>query len=91
MAKKLVGHMPCPECSFADAEVGEDKNGNLYRHCTECNAQFFTRGDATRTKNLKAKMRPLNPGGDPAPVPVPPGPAPKKPGVFDGLFEKNKA
>lgn len=87
MAKKLVGHMTCPECGFEDAEVGEDKNGNPYRHCPDCNAQFFTRGDATRVKNLKAKMRPINPApGDPAQAPV----LPKKRGALEEYMEKNK-
>jgi hypothetical protein len=90
MTKKLIGHMQCPECDFADAEVGEDKNGHPYRHCPECNAQVFTRGDPVRVVNMKKKMRPVKSAGNPAPV-APAGattaaPA-KKPGALDGLFK----
>lgn len=91
MAKKLVGHMLCADCDFPDADVGEDKNGHLYRHCPECNATVFTHGDATRTANMKKKMRPI---GGPAPAPVPsPAPAPKpapKKGALEEYLEKNK-
>jgi hypothetical protein len=89
MAKKLVGHMTCPECDFADADVGEDKNGHLYRHCTECNGQFFTHGDPTRTANMKKKMRPIA-VGDPAPTPSPAPTPPRKKGALEEYMEKNK-
>jgi hypothetical protein len=79
MAKTIIGHIACPECEFADAEVGVDKNGNPYRYCPECNAQYFTRGDARRAANLKSKMRPIAPvGGEGAGAAGanPPSPAP---------------
>lgn len=71
--RKLLGHMGCPECDFPDAEVREDKNGDPYRYCTDCNAQYFTRGDAHKVKNLIAKMRAVRAAAavDPAPAPVP--------------------
>lgn len=74
-AGKLVGHALCPECDLDGAEVKEDKNGHLYRWCPDCNAQYFTRGDDRRMRNLRAKMRPLPPA---AAVPAaPPAPSPK--------------
>lgn len=58
MAKKeAVGHMACPECGFPDAEVKEDKNGNLYRYCPDCSAQYMTHGRPHKVENLKARMR----------------------------------
>lgn len=58
MAKKeAVGHMACPECGFPDAEVKEDKNGNLYRYCPDCSAQYMTHGRPHKVANLKARMR----------------------------------
>jgi hypothetical protein len=60
MARKdAIGHMDCPECGFDRAEVRADKNGGLYRYCPACSAQYFTRGETTREKNLRAKMRPV--------------------------------
>jgi hypothetical protein len=90
MAKKLIGHSVCPECSFPDAEIGEDKNGNPYRHCPDCNAQYFTRGDPARVANLRKLMRPVK--ADPAPAPKKnPDPAPvKKRGVLDEFFGAKK-
>ena len=86
MVKKLVGHVQCPECDFADADVGEDKKGHLYRYCPECNAQFFTHGHAKRAANLKKRMRPLaapTPAADPAPA--------KKPrNALEEFMERNK-
>lgn len=57
--KTLIGHQQCPECDFPDAEIKTDKSGNPYRYCGGCNAQYFSRGDAVRVKNLTSKMRPL--------------------------------
>lgn len=60
MARKdAIGHIACPECDFDRAEVREDKNGGLYRYCPACSAQYFTCGEATRERNLRAKMRPV--------------------------------
>ena len=60
MAKKeAVGHMACPECGFPDAEIKEDKNGNLYRYCPDCSAQYMTHGRPHKVKNLMARMRPV--------------------------------
>ncbi len=83
MAKKLIGHMACPECGFSDAEVGEDKNGHPYRHCPDCNAQYFTRGDPGRIAKLKEKMRPVKTGEPAQDLPA----TPKKRGALDGLFD----
>jgi len=88
MAKKLLGHTTCPECGFADAEVGEDKSGHPYRYCPDCNAQYFPRSDTTRVANLKKKIRPA--GGVPSPSPVPAAAAPKKKGALDGFFGGEK-
>lgn len=71
MAKKVVGRTDCPECGVTDAEVAEDKNGHLYRYCPACNGQYFTRGDELRTKNLKAKMRPLAASATSTPTEIP--------------------
>lgn len=71
MAKKeVVGHMTCPECDFPDAEVKADKNGNLYRYCPECSAQYMTHGRPHKVENLKARMRGAAPAA-PEPVEVP--------------------
>jgi hypothetical protein len=77
MAKKLVGHVECPECNFPDAEVGLDKNGHLYRCCLlGCGAQFMTHGKPGRDKYIKARLRPVKAAGDPAPKPAEAKPAP---------------
>ncbi len=77
MAKNLVGHVKCPECGFDDAEVGRDKNGNLYRCCLlGCGAQFMTHGKPDRAKYITANMRPV--GGAPAPAAAPAAKAPEQ-------------
>lgn len=81
-AKRVIGHMMCPECDHNEAEVKTDKNGHPYRYCPDCQAQYFTRGDDRKAKNLLAKMRPVTvteeKPADPAPVdPAPADPAPK--------------
>ena len=77
MAKKLIGHVDCPECGFPDAEVGDDKNGHPYRFCPDCEAQHFTRGKVKLVEALKKKMRPLTARETPLPGPAPaPSPAP---------------
>jgi len=69
--------------------VGADKNGHPYRHCPDCNAQYFTRGDPGRIAKLKEKMRPIKPIADPAPAaPVADVLPVKKRGALDGLFDK---
>ena len=57
--KTLIGHQTCPECDHPDAEIKTDRSSNPYRYCPMCNAQYFTRGDAVRVKNMIAKMRPV--------------------------------
>jgi hypothetical protein len=60
MAKpQPVGHMTCPECDFPDAEIKHDKNGNPYRYCPDCSAQYMTHGRPHKVANLQAKMRPI--------------------------------
>ncbi|MBL8433673.1 MAG: hypothetical protein JNL99_01935 [Zoogloea sp.] len=54
-----IGHMQCPECGFPDAEIKLDKNGNPYRYCTDCSAQYMTHGRPHKVANLKARMRPV--------------------------------
>lgn len=78
-AGKLVGHVACPECKTSGAEVKEDKNGHLYRWCPDCNAQYFTRGDDRRMKNLREQMTPLPaPSSEPAKVDQPPAASSKR-------------
>ena len=62
--KTPVGYTQCPECDNPDADVKQDKNGHHYRYCGLCNAQYFTRGDEVRERNLLAKMRPIAPATD---------------------------
>lgn len=60
MAKKPpLGHMVCPECGFPDAEIKEDKNGNPYRYCPDCSAQYMTHGRPHKVANLRARMKPI--------------------------------
>ncbi|MGK5049878.1 hypothetical protein ACQ4WP_28930 [Janthinobacterium sp. GB4P2] len=56
MKKTPLGHVTCPVCDFADAQVKEDKNGHAYIHCSDCNAQTFTRNDF-RNGKLRGRMR----------------------------------
>lgn len=58
MKKTAIGHVDCPVCGFVDAEVKEDKNRQAYIHCTDCNAQTFTRNDF-RDRKLRGRMRPV--------------------------------
>jgi hypothetical protein len=72
--KSILGHVTCAVCSFADAEVKADRNGHAYIHCTDCNAQTFTRNDY-RDKQLRGRMRPAagaptEPTAEPAPEPT---------------------
>ncbi|MGK5049356.1 hypothetical protein ACQ4WP_26190 [Janthinobacterium sp. GB4P2] len=82
MKKTPIGHVTCPVCDFADAQVKEDKNGHAYIHCSDCNAQTFTRNDFRNSK-LRGRMRavtvtvPDDTVTVTAPVPVPK--APEKP------------
>lgn len=88
-AKTPLGHVECPECGFEAAEIRADKNGHLYRYCPDCSAQYFTRGELVREKNLRARMRPVTEpvteagqGAPRPPVaahPIKPQPAPKPP------------
>ena len=54
--KTAIGHVVCAICGFHDAEVKEDRNGHAYIHCTDCNAQTFTRNDY-RNSHLRKRMR----------------------------------
>lgn len=56
---QVIGHQVCPECDRSGAEIKVDKAGNPYRWCPDCNAQYFTRGDPRRVKNLASKMTPI--------------------------------
>lgn len=56
MKKTPIGHVACPVCDFPDAQVKEDKNNHAYIHCTDCNAQTFTRNEF-RNGKLRARMR----------------------------------
>lgn len=56
MKKTPIGHVACPVCDFPDAQVKEDKNSHAYIHCTDCNAQTFTRNDF-RNGKLRGRMR----------------------------------
>lgn len=58
MKKTPIGHCDCPVCGFAEAQVKEDKNEHAYIHCTDCNAQTFTRNDY-RNGHLRKRMRPV--------------------------------
>lgn len=57
--KSPLGHMACPECGFPDAEIKADKNGNPYRYCPDCSAQYMTHGRPHKVANLTARMRPI--------------------------------
>lgn len=57
MKKPIEGHIACPICDHAEAEVKRDKNESLYIFCPECNAQFFTRGCARKQNAIRGKMR----------------------------------
>ena len=56
MKKTPIGHVECPVCDVPDAQVKEDKNGHAYIHCSDCNAQTFTRNDF-RDGKLRGRMR----------------------------------
>ncbi len=58
MKKTPIGHCNCPVCGFVDAQVKEDKNSHAYIHCTDCNAQTFTRNEH-RNSQLRKRMRPV--------------------------------
>lgn len=66
MNKFAIGHVACPICGHAGAEVKEDKNSRAYIHCKfECSWQGITRNDY-QSDQLKARMTPVA-----APVTVP--------------------
>ncbi len=58
MKKTPIGHCDCPVCGFDGAQVKEDKNAHAYIHCTDCNAQTFTRNEH-RNSQLRKRMRPV--------------------------------
>lgn len=60
-ASALLGRCRCPECAYPDAEVRTDKNGDAYRYCEDCGAQYFTRGEPVKVRNLIASIRPVSP------------------------------
>ena len=90
MKKTPIGHVACPVCDFPDAQVKEDKNSHAYIHCTDCNAQTFTRNDF-RNGKLRGRMRAVTvtvtddtvtvTAPAPAPATAPPPPADKVPTV----------
>ena len=53
----LIGLMICPECGLDGAEVRPDKSGAPYRFCPDCTAQYFTRGNPVKVKNLMSKIK----------------------------------
>ena len=78
MSKKtIIGHIVCPCCGFQEAQVKEDKNGHAYAHCTDCNAQLFTRNDH-RDAQLRKRMTPVTVTVT-VTEPEPAKPAPAKP------------
>lgn len=58
MQKNVIGHVECPVCDHADAQVKEDKNGHAFIFCPDCAAQTFTRNEF-RDRRLRARMRPV--------------------------------
>jgi hypothetical protein len=58
MKKTAIGHVRCPVCDHADAEVKEDKNGHAFIFCPDCAAQTFTR-NPHRDAQLRKRMRPV--------------------------------
>lgn len=58
MDKNVIGHIDCPVCGFAHAEVKPDKNGHAFAFCTDCATQVFTR-NAYRDGHLRKRMRPV--------------------------------
>lgn len=82
--KKAIGHVDCPICGHAGAQIKEDKNGRAYIHCTfACSWQGITRNNY-QSDQLKARMRPCTvptvtvpePAAPQAPAPVTPAPRP---------------
>jgi len=81
----ILGHVACPICDNASAEVRTDRNDLAYIYCASgCYTQVFTR-DKHRDGLLRARMRPIAaavassvpaPAAAPAPTPpVQPAPA----------------
>ena len=76
----LIGYQKCPECGLDGAEIRPDKSGAPYRFCPDCTAQYFTRGNPVKVKNLMARIVPVA-----VPVKVEPVPVPaNEPGNFGG-------
>ena len=58
MTKTTIGHVDCPICGHAGAEVRPDKNDRAYIHCKfACGWQGITRNNH-QSDQLKARMRP---------------------------------
>lgn len=86
--KEAIGHMECPTCKHADAEVKEDKNGHAFLFCPDCATQVFTR-NPHRDHHMRKNMRPVTvTGTEPAPAPVT---APKQEPAPTPAPEKKKA
>jgi hypothetical protein len=65
----ILGHVACPICDNASAEVRTDRNDLAYIYCASgCYTQVFTR-DKHRDGLLRARMRPLA-ASPTAPTPV---------------------
>lgn len=59
MGKEIIGHMDCPECGRAGAQIKLQKNGRPYRFCADgCQAQFFARNDE-QEKAMRTAMVPV--------------------------------
>jgi hypothetical protein len=55
----ILGHVACPICDNASAEVRTDRNDLAYIYCAAgCYTQVFTR-DKHRDGLLRARMRPV--------------------------------
>ncbi len=67
----ILGHVACPICDNASAEVRPDRNDLAYIYCASgCYTQVFTR-DKHRDGLLRARMRPFAAAvASPAPAPV---------------------
>lgn len=88
MTKATIGHVDCPICGHAGAEVRPDKNDRAYIHCKfACGWQGITRNNH-QSDQLKARMRPVTvptvtvpePAAPKAPAPA--APAPRPPGAI---------
>lgn len=61
MAKEIMGHVDCPVCGHAHAQVKEDKSGNPFIFCPvrDCSTQVFTRREFQK-QALLSRVRPVS-------------------------------